>query len=67
MAGQFDQIGGGSDPRQQTEYFTADIADVISVAEASYTAASGARLCTGRRLRHWLLRIYRLECRQAHH
>lgn len=38
MAGQFDQIGGGSDPRQQTEYFTADIADVIAVAEASYTA-----------------------------
>lgn len=38
MAGQFDQIGGGDDPRQQTEYFTADIADVISVAEASYTA-----------------------------
>ena len=42
MAGQFDQISGGSDPRQQTEYFTADIADVISVAEASYTASGNA-------------------------
>ena len=38
MAGQFDQLGGGSDPRQQNEYFTANIADVIKVAEASYTA-----------------------------
>ena len=42
MAGQFDQISGGNDPRQQTEYFTADIADVISVAEASYTARGAA-------------------------
>jgi TonB-dependent receptor len=38
MAGQFDQLGGGNDSRQQTEYFTADISDVIAVAEASYTA-----------------------------
>jgi len=38
MDGQFDQLDGGNDPRQQTEYFTADIADVIAVAEASYTA-----------------------------
>jgi TonB-dependent receptor len=42
MGGQFDQISGGDDPRQQTEYFTADIADVISVAEASYTARGAA-------------------------
>jgi TonB-dependent receptor len=38
MKGQFDQLGGGNDPRLHTEYFTADIADVIAVAEASYTA-----------------------------
>ena len=34
--GQFDQLGGSNDPRQQTEYFTADLADAIAVAEARY-------------------------------
>ena len=38
MEGQFDQLDGSNDPRQQTEYFTGDIADVIAVAEASYAA-----------------------------
>lgn len=38
MKGQFDQLDGGNDPRLQTEFFSADLADVIAVAEASYTA-----------------------------
>jgi len=38
MAGQFDQLDGGDDPRLQTEYFTTSLEEIIAVAEASYTA-----------------------------
>ena len=38
IAGQFDQIQGGNDPRLHTEYFTTSLEEIISVAEASYTA-----------------------------
>ena len=41
MKGQFDQLGGSNDPRQQTEYFTTSLEDIIAVAEGSY-AARGA-------------------------
>jgi len=38
IAGQFDQVDGGNDPRLHTEYFTTSLEEIISVGEASYTA-----------------------------
>ena len=38
MQGQFEQLGGSNDPRQQTEYFTTSLEEIIAVAEASCTA-----------------------------
>ena len=38
IAGQFDQVDGGNDPRLHTEYFTTSLEEIIGVGEASYTA-----------------------------
>ncbi|ETN91793.1 catecholate siderophore receptor CirA [Gammaproteobacteria bacterium MOLA455] len=38
IAGQFDQVDGGNDPRLHTEYFTTSLEEIIAVGEASYAA-----------------------------
>lgn len=40
IEGQFDQLSGGNDPRLQTEFFSASLADLQAAGEADY-AASG--------------------------
>ena len=47
IAGQFDQVDGGNDPRLHTEYFTTSIEEIISVAEASYTARGAEYAAVG--------------------
>ena len=47
IAGQFDQVDGGNDPRLHTEYFTTSLEEIISVGEASYAATDTAYAQTG--------------------
>lgn len=47
IAGQFDQVDGGNDPRLHTEYFTTSLEEIISVGEASYAATETAYAQTG--------------------
>ena len=47
IEGQFDQLSGGNDPRLQTEFFTADLADLQAAGEADYAASGAAYEATG--------------------
>ena len=47
IAGQFDQVDGGNDPRLHTEYFTTSLEEIIGVGEASYTARAADYAAVG--------------------
>ena len=47
IAGQFDQVDGGDDPRLHTEYFTTSLEEIIGVGEASYTARGAEYAAVG--------------------
>ena len=48
IAGQFDQVDGGDDPRLHTEYFTtSSLEEIIGVGEASYTARGAEYAAVG--------------------